>query len=457
MKRIGVWLTSEDGRRFKLDRRPDLEFVPAAAPGGHEEVVYVDPSIAYQSILGLGSSLEEASVYHLSRMEPGTRERVLRDLVAPQQGIGWNLFRICFGSSDFTGRPYYSYADLSPTGRSGHGLSPDETDLALEQFSIQKDLDYHILDVLHQVRQINPEVLFFASPWSPPGWMKSGGSMCSGRLLPQYVEAAARYYAMAVQAYGEQGIPLHAITLQNEPLMVHKGYPTCYLDWETHMALLKAVRAEFDRRRLNTQIWIFDHNFNQAMAYPGRILQDPEAYAATDGVAFHSYEGRVEQMGELHDAYPEMDLYFTERSTFGARGVTEILTYFQNWARSYNAWVTCLDDRQQPNAGPHPCSPTFVTVDRNDPDNVRYIAEYYLLGQISRFVQRGALRVESRSGADGPRSLTHCAFLNPDGTLALVVVNATRGARRFAIVQDSAQVEALLPDRSVGTYVWAAG
>jgi O-glycosyl hydrolase len=429
-----------------LDRQPDLDVVrEREAPGKRKRgpVIHVDPAVPYQSILGIGSSLEEASVYHLSRMSVKTRERVLRDLVAPQQGVGWNLFRICLGSSDFTGRPYYSYDDLPP----------GETDVALEHFSLQKDIDYGILDLLHQVRRIAPEVLFFASPWSPPGWMKSGGSMCGGRLLPEYIEVAARYYALAVAAYQECGISLHAITLQNEPLMVHKGYPTCYLDWETHAALLKATRAEFDQRGIDTEIWIFDHNFNQAMAYPGRILQDPASYAATDGVALHSYEGRVAQMGELHEAYPEMDLYFTERSTFGTRGIDEILQYFRHWARSYNAWVTCLDDRQQPNAGPHPCSPTFVTVNHQDPNEVRYIAEYYMLGQISKFVQRGAVRIESDYGSS--RTVTSGAFLNPDGTAVLVVVNQTRQDQHFSISLPEAWSEAVLPARTVATYIWS--
>jgi glucosylceramidase len=277
--------------------------------------------------------------------------------------------------------------------------------------------------------------------------------MCGGRLLPQYVEVAARYYARAVAAYHEHGIPLHAITLQNEPLMVHRRYPTCYQEWQDHDALLKAVRAEFDRLEIATQIWIYDHNYNEALTYPGRILQDPASYAATDGVALHSYEGHPSQMGELHDAYPEMDLYFTERSTFGARGIEAILQVFRNWARSYNAWVTCLDDRQQPNAGPHACSPTFVTVNREDPNEVRYIAEYYLLGQISRFVRRGARRMASAGGS--PQTVTQAAFLNPEGTAALVVVNQTRREQRFAITCGDVVAETTLPARTVATYTWS--
>jgi glucosylceramidase len=332
----------------------------------------------------------------------------------------------------------------------------------LGHFSLQKDIDNHIVDLLREVQQINPEVLFFASPWSPPGWMKDSGTMCGGALLPQYIEVAARYYARAIQSYHDLGIPIYAMTLQNEPLMVHRRYPTCYQSWQDQSRLLKLLKAELVRLDLDTRLWIFDHNYNQAMTYPAMILKDPESYAALDGVAFHSYEGRVEQMGKLHAAYPEVDLYFTERSTFGARGIDEILQVFRHGCKSYNAWVTCLDDRQQPNAGPHPCSPTFLTVNRHDPDDVRPIAEYYLLGQISKFVQRGAHLVESDGGST--RTVTNAAFLNPDGTLVIVVVNQTRREQHFALFlppvsgkdeQGAEQtVHASLPAKTVGTYLW---
>ena len=132
--------------------------------------VRVDPSRRFQSILGMGSSFEEASVYHLMRMRPEVRHRVLRDLVHPEDGVGWNLMRICFGTSDFTSVPWYSYDDMPP----------GQTDPDLKQFSIQRDIDLHILDVIREAMALNPELRIFASPWSPPGWIKSNGSMCGG-------------------------------------------------------------------------------------------------------------------------------------------------------------------------------------------------------------------------------------------------------------------------------------
>ncbi|MFN2157937.1 MAG: glycoside hydrolase family 30 beta sandwich domain-containing protein, partial [Anaerolineae bacterium] len=123
-----------------------------------------------------------------------------------------------------------------------------------------------------------------------------------------------------------------------------------------------------------------------------------------------------------------------------------------NGARSYNAWVTCLDDRRQPNAGPHHASPTFVTVSSSDPGSYWYIPEYYLLGQVSKFVQRGAFRVQSDEGS--PRTATSAAFLNPDRTLVLVAVNQTDQAQQFRVVAQEQQFLATVPDKTVATYRW---
>jgi glucosylceramidase len=440
---VQVWFTSEDAEQHRLSRQPDLVATPVSvAPA---EAARLDPSQRYQSILGMGSSFEEASVYHLMRMAPELRRRVLRDLVHPQEGIGWNLMRICFGASDFTSAPYYSYDDMPP----------GQKDPELAHFSIQKDIDLHILEVLHEALAINPELRFFASPWSPPGWMKSNDSMCGGHLLPGYYATAARYYRMAIQAYQEQGIPIHAFTLQNEPMFPHPGYPTCYYSWEDQRRLLLEVREEFDRHNLETEIWIFDHNFAEAMTVPGRILGDPKGYAATDGVAFHDYEGEPSEMGALHRDYPDKPVYMTEHSTWGTRGIERILQYLRNDSRSYSAWVTCLNDVQEPNPGPHSCSPTIVTVSRLDPNEVWYIPEYYMLGQITRFVRAGARRIACDPGS--PATLTQAAFQNPDGEMVAIVVNQTQEARACILAWPGWLVRAAIPAKTVATLAWGGG
>ncbi len=127
------------------------------------------------------------------------------------------------------------------------------------------------------------------------------------------------------------------------------------------------------------------------------------------------------------------------------------IQYFRKWACSYNAWVTCLDDQQQPSPGPHPCDPTFVMVNRNSPNDFWYIPEYYLLGQFSRFVKRGAYRVASTYGS--LETVTNVAFVNPDGKLVLVVVNQTNQPQAFTLAFPDAQFNTTLPEKTAATFV----
>ncbi len=439
-KNIRVWFSSEEGERYRLSEQSELRFSDSVSGG--LPVIKIDPETKYQSILGMGASLEEASIYNLSRMSGDRADVILKSLIHPEAGIGWNLMRICFGSSDFTAQEYYSYDDMPP----------GETDLELKHFSIQKDIDYGLVAAIKKVLAINPKMKIFASPWSPPGWMKSTGMMCGGYLLPEYYTAAARYFRLAIQAYEALGIPIYAMTLQNEPLMVSKDYPTSKFTWKTQLEFLKVVKGEFVAHDIQTKIWIFDHNFNQALKFPGRILADPEGYSATDGVAFHAYEGKVHQMGQLHEKFPKTDIFFTEYSTWGTQGIEAVLSYFRNWARSYNAWVFCLDDQRQPNAGPHEADPTFVMIDSQNPDNFWYIPEYYMLGQITKFVQPGAYRIYSDEGPK--KKVTNLAFQNSDGSLVLIVVNQTKNSQKFQVTLEGKTFIATIPDKTVATYKW---
>jgi glucosylceramidase len=436
---VQVWFSSEDGNTYRLSRQNELAF--SNFTDGRLTTVRVDPTVKYQRILGMGASVEEASVYNLSRMDEDLVDSILRSLIDPIEGIGWNLMRICFGSSDFTARPYYSYDDLQA----------GQTDTDLVHFSIQKDIDYGIIPTIKKILIINPDMKIFASPWSPPGWMKSNGSMCGGYLLPEYYQVAARYYRMAIQAYEDLGVPIYALTLQNEPLMVSRHYPTCKFTWEQQLRFLKTIKVEFATHEIQAKLWIFDHNFNNSMRYPAKILVDPCGYAATDGIAFHAYEGKPPQMSDLHNSFPKKDIYFTEYSTWGTKGIDAILQYFRNWACSYNAWVFCLDNKRQPNAGPHPADPTFVTVDSKDPNRYNYIPEYYLLGQLTKFVQPGAHRIYSDYGSR--KSITNAAFLNPDGIIILVDCNQNRQDRKFVVEISGQFFTPKIPANTVATFL----
>lgn len=444
------WVSSAD-LQHQLAEQPPLAWQTGAADEGPR--LEVSPSVTFQTMLGLGSSLEPSTCSNLWRMTPADRERTMERLVSPTAGIGMNLMRLCIGTPDFTGDPWYSYNDL-PAGAS---------DPELKHFSIERDRAY-ILPVLKLARQKNPALLFFASPWSPPGWMKSTGTMIGGHLLPRWYPAYAEYFVKFIRAYEAEGIPIHAVTVQNEPGVDRAKerdprwfYPSCHWTAEQERDFIRDhLGPGFRRHGLATRIWCYDHNYNEkprgddpGIAHPRAILRDAQAAQFVSGVAFHGYAGAPSGMSALHAEFPRVPLHFTEGSVFGLRGGVELVERLRHWAASYNAWVTLLDDRGKPNNGPFQASRTIITLDPQTRQPKEHF-DYFLYGHFMKFIQRDAVRVGSEGGG---RALAHVAFRNPDGTLVLVVVNPGGGQRAvLALAQASAPLR--LPARSVATFQW---
>lgn len=453
-RKVEVWFSSEyrseDGGwyenpqwaeeiEYKLEKQPDLTI--ERADGQKMTTINIDPSLQYQTMLGFGSSIEESTVYNLWKMTPAVREEVLRKLVDPEEGIGMNLMRICFGSSDFTARPFYSYDDMPP----------GQTDPTLNNFSIQKDRDYKIIPTIRQMLRYNPGLKILASPWSPPGWMKTSDSLVRGRLKTEYIPVLAQYYRKAIQAYAAEGIPISLMTLQNEPLL-EIDYPSCYLSADQSRQLVKALRAELVKYAINTGLLVYDHNPEGAVDYIRGIFNDPEARKAADGVAFHDYHGDLSILSAVHRKYPEKNIYLTERSVWGTSGMNRIINYIRNWACSYNMWVTMLDSDIATHQWVGTPGPSLFIQKADDPDHYWVTPEYYLLGQYAKFVQRGAKRIFSDYGSTD--TVTNVAFLNPDNTMVVVVVNQTSSSRRFRIVSPDGQIIAAIPAKTVATYRW---
>jgi len=432
-----VWLSSQDGAH-KLSAAPALVFKPGSPTGSH--VAAIDPKTRYQSILGIGASLEHATCENLSKLSPEKREEVIASLVDPVQGIGMNLMRLCIGTSDFVGEPYYSYCDLPP----------GETDLPLAHFSIEKDRAY-VLPAIKIAQAKNPDLLFFASPWSAPAWMKSGGTMNGGKLRPEFYDVYARYLMKFIEAYEAEGVPIHAMTLQNEPQHTDPNYPTTLWDGEEQRDF---IRAQFGPalRAANraTEIWCWDHNWSEP-EFPRAVLSDPGAAQYVQGSAWHLYEGKVDAQTAFKKEFPDKDIYFTEGSTFGARGAVTIIDIFRNWSRSYNAWVIMLDEDRKPNRGPHSASATCIELKKDG--SVEYRFDYYMYGQFSKFIPRGAVHIGS---GDSSARVAHVAFETPAGEIVLVAANADRVAANIEIAYAGQTATLSLSPGAVATCRWPA-
>lgn len=433
---VDVTISTEDGS-LRMSPAPRLRFT-AAVPHG-VPIVDVDLGWRGQSILGMGASFDHATCENLGRLTAAVRTEVIERLVSPTNGIGMNLMRVCIGTSDFASLPYYTYDDVPP----------GQTDPDLEQFCIERDRE-HVLPVVKLARSINPDMLLFASPWSPPAWMKSTGRLGGGVLRRRWYDAYARYLLAFIRAYEVEGLPIHALTLQNEPRMVDPGYPTTRWSAEEQRDFIRDhIGPLLEREGVTTRIWCWDHNWND-LRFPTTVLADPAAARHVEGTAFHLYEGRVEAQSTLHDTFPDRSIFFTEGSVYGAHGALEMIGILRNWSRTYNAWVVMLDEHQQPNSGPHDADATPVEL--LDDGTVCYNPDYFIYGQFMRPIRRGAVRVGSSD--PGIRRFGTVAVVNPDGEVVLVAANAKRTRQQFVVRWDRVSFTAELPPHTVATFRW---
>ena len=434
------WWLSTENLTARIERQPDLRFQSSLGSNPSGFIIAVDDTSLYQPILGLGSSLEHSTCYNLSLLPQSRREQVVKSLVDPETGIGMSLMRLCIGTSDFAPGLFYTYDDLSD----------GQEDPRLEKFSVDRDRDY-VLPTIKLVQRHHPGMRFFASPWTPPTWMKTNRRIGGGSLRPDCQPYYAEYLVRFLEAYRREGIEIEAITVQNEPEFGPAAYPSCR--WTAvqqrdfirdHLGpLLKA-------RGLKTTIWAFDHNFNNP-GFPATILRDPAAAQFVSGSAFHLYEGRPEAMSRLHREFPDKAVLFSEGSVYGALGGAQIISYFRNWAGSYNAWVTMIDRNGQPNiSGFHACSPTLVVLGRERLE-VEYRSDYYLYGQFMRFIRPDAVRIGTTSTSGG---VSNVGFRNPDGSLVVVVANTARSVRSLLLSWKGTRLATRIAPRSVATLVW---
>lgn len=433
------WFTNnwEANVTYKLDAQASLSSI--APNGAAITAINVYPGTQLQVIDGVGSSLEETTVYNLMKMSATTRTNALKEMFTHDgwgnnKGINMSLARVCLGSSDFTARAFYSYG--SPA-------------------NIQNDVTYNIIAVLQQAKGLSPFLRFMGSAWSPPTSMKTSGNLIGGNLISGQEGALATYLRQAVKAYADNGLKMWSMTLQNEPLFIPADYPGMGVaDWQGRDTA-KALRTELNNNGQNdVKILAYDHNFAQAYPYMDSTANDPAAVAAIDGTAFHDYAGEPTTMTTVHNdaRLAGKSVHLSERSVWGVAGADRIVQYFRNWAQSYNAWVTMLDSNIQPEQWSGVPDPTMIIQSAASPNTYWRTPEYYIMGQFSKYVQPGARRIESDAGSSG--TVTNVAFINPSGEIVMVVVNQTAGAQTFKILSQGGQITATLPAKTVGTYRW---
>jgi glucosylceramidase len=461
---VQAWLTTGDQSSL-LAEQPASAFGP---PTDGLPTITVDPSQSYQRLEGLGASITDSSA-HLLAASP-YRHEIMRELFDPEHGLGLSYLRQPMGASDFVAGPHYTYDDMPP----------GETDYSMRHFSIAHDRA-QILPLLREARALNPHLKIMATPWSPPAWMKTNDSLIGGRFIDtqRNYDAYARYFVLFLKAYKAAGVPVDAITLQNEPQnRTPSGYPGMDFRDNEEARLVETLGPMLKAAGLRTKVLGYDHNWSlhpndvgppddpANPEYAKSLLSDPGAYKYLAGTAFHCYYGDPERQSELHDAFPAKDIYFTECSgTLSGNPATTFpdtlhwhtryLTVgaVRNWAKTVITWNLALD----PNGGPHNggCDTCFgvVTI---DPATGRATptADYYVLGHVTKFLQPGAVRIGST--VDG--TIWDVAFRNPDGSIVIVAVDDDwgTGSQRFNVRVGSTAFSYELPAGAVTTFVLPA-
>lgn len=436
---ISVWVTSDD-ERYRPG--PEIRWNESVRGTTTGERIQISPDKKFQDILGFGGAFTDAACYTFNRLEPAAREALFHEMFHPSQ-MGLSMGRLPVGSSDYATK-VYSFDEGDP-------------DPEMKRFSIAHDREY-ILPILRQTRHVNPDLFLFSSPWSPPGWMKFNGSVLGGSMRNHYFAAYAQYYLKFLQAYAAEGVPVQALTSQNEVDTDQDGrMPACIWPQEYEITFIREhLGPLLEASSVDTKIWILDHNYNLW----GRAvctLADEKLRKYARAVAWHGYVGTPDMMSKVHDTYPEIEMHWTEGgpdyrdpnylkdwcqwgSTF-----SDIL---RNWCRSITAWNLALDEVGRPNVGPFACG-GVVTIHSQTREITRS-GQFWAFAHYGRAFRRGARRIDSQSSITG---LHHIAAQNSDGEYALIISNPGPARTvQLALARSTASI--LLKQNSLTTLLW---
>ena len=439
-----LWLTTPDRESLLKLETPPLIFAAEATSG---QVIDVDDKKKFQTIDGFGFALTGGSAQLIGKMDADKRAALLKELFTTDgDGIGVSYLRVSVGASDMNDH-VYSYDDL-PEG---------QTDVKMEKFSIDPD-KADVIPVLKEILAINPKIKILASPWSAPLWMKTTGVARGGVLKPEYFEAYALYFVKYIQAMKAEGITIDTLTVQNEPLNEKNTPSMLMLESELADFIENDLGPAFQKTGIKTKIVLYDHNLDHP-AYPLAILKDPKANKYVDGTGFHLYGGTVAAFDQVHDAFPNKNLYFTEQSiterrsggTFNiARPVSwVVIGATRHWSRNVLLWNLAADSQAGPHTNDGGCTGCYgaLTIDGN---NVKRNIAYYTIAQVSKFVPDGSVRIDSNSSD----LLPNVAFRTPQGKIVLLVANTGAAPAYFGVRFHGKALKTSLGAGAVGTYVW---
>ncbi len=426
-----------EGKR--LDR---VEYKPSKTTS----TLRINKEKQFQSMLGFGGAFSEAAAYTLSLMPESLREEALKAYFDPKEGLKYNLGRVHINSCDFA-LENYTYVK--------------EGDKSLESFDISREKQWVIPMIKDAERIRGGKIDLLASPWSPPAWMKSSGTMNNGgKLLAEYNQTWADYYVKFIEAYDQEDLNIFTISVQNEPAAV-QTWDSCEYTAEEERDFVRdylgPTLKNSDYSDIGIVIW--DHNRDILVERATTVLEDKKANPYVWGTGIHWYVSEAfENLSEVHNRFPDKHLLFTEGCieggvqpgsfTTGERYARNMIGDISNWCEGYLDWNLVLNEYGGPNHVGNYCDAPIIADTKQK--KLIYNSSYYAIGHFSKFVEVGAKRIGSVIEGN---TLSHVAFENPNGEVVVVIQNETETAEQISISVDDNAFDTIIQPRSISTII----
>jgi len=408
-----------------------------------------------QTFLGIGGAITDASAEVFVKLSPKKQREFLNAYYDKTNGIGYSLARTNIHSCDFSSDSYTYVA---------------EGDKDLKTFNIDHDRKYRIPLIKKAIETAGGKLTLFASPWSPPAFMKDNNDILHGGvLLPEFAPSWALYYAKFIKAYEKEGIPIWGLTVQNEP-MAKQSWESCIYTPEAERDFLKNhLGPTLEKEGLGSKkVIIWDHNRGDMLEKRANLVfSDPEVSKYAWGIGFHWYETwnggppQFESVAKVHEEFPNKNLIFTEGciEKFDAKkyqfwGNAEryginMINDFNNGTVAWTDWNILLDQNGGPNHVGNFCfAPIHADTTK---DELIYTPMYYYIGHFSKFIRPNAKRViETISD----KSLLSTSFKNSDGQLITIVMNQSEKEIVYAIENQTTKNTITIPAHAIQTVVF---
>src|SRR5215510_9741701 len=452
-RQVRVFTTAEKSNH-RISPTGTLTFRNVGQPKETQICVFVDPSKQFQTFLGIGGALTDAAAEVFAALPAAKQREILKAYYDDQEGIGYKLARTNIHSCDFSSSSYTYVA---------------EGDKELKTFNIAPDKQYRIPFIKQVLAATRGQLKIFASPWSPPAFMKDNNDMLhGGKLKPEFRQSWANYYARFIKAYQNEGIPIWGLTIQNEPMATQK-WESCIYSAEEERDFLKSyLGPTLQRAGLgDKKIIVWDHNRDLIYQRASTILSDPKAAKYVWGIGFHWYEdwtggGKIfDNVRLVHETFPGTNLIFTEGCVdrfdaeklnewkFGEQYGRSIINDFNSGTVGWTDWNVLLDEKGGPNHVGNFCfAPVHADTRTGE---LIYTNSYYYIGHFSKFIRPGARRIASSPSRS---QLLSTAFQNPDGKIVVVVMNPTAKGGEYYLTVGSSAVKVATRPHSIQTVVF---